>query len=85
MVEDAIIIPPVYLGPGAVVRRAVVGPHVSVGDKSVIEDSIVSNSIVQASTTISGAVITNSLLGSYVRYAGHPADLSLGDYTTLAE
>ncbi len=83
--EDAVLVPPVYLGPGAVVRRAVVGPYVSVGEKSVIEDSIVRNSIVQNSTTISGAVIANSLLGSFAQYTGHPADLSLGDYSALTE
>ncbi|MBC7448580.1 MAG: NTP transferase domain-containing protein [Hymenobacteraceae bacterium] len=85
IVDDAVIIPPVYLGPGAVVRRAVVGPYVSVGEKSVIEDSVVSNSIVQTNTTISGAVIANSMLGSFARYAGRPTDLSLGDYNTLAD
>ena len=85
VVEDAVLIPPVYLAPGAVVRRSVVGPYVSVGAGSVVEDSIVSNSIVQINTRISGANVTNSLLGSYVQYAGRPTDLSLGDYNTLAE
>ena len=83
--EDAVIIEPVYLAPGAVVRRAVVGPYVSVGANSVIEDSVVSNSIVQANTTVRGATISNSLLGSYVQVTGRPADLSLGDYTTLVD
>ena len=85
VLEDAVLIPPVYLGPGAVVRRSVIGPHVSVGEKSVIEDSVVSNSIIQTNTKISSANVANSLLGSFVQLTGRPADLSVGDYTTLAE
>lgn len=85
VVENAVIIEPVYLGPGAVVRNAVVGPYVSVGEKSVVENAVVSNSIVQTNTKISGANIANSMLGSFVQYAGRPVDLSLGDYNTLAE
>ncbi len=85
VVEDSVLIPPVYLGPGAVVRRSVVGPHVSLGEKSVVEDSILRNSIVQTSTKISGANISNSMLGSFVQFAGRPTDLSLGDYNTLAD
>ncbi len=83
--EDAVLIQPVYLGPGAVVRRSVVGPYVSVGANTVIEDSIVSNSIIQTDTKVSNAVIANSMLGSFVKYTGRANDLSLGDYNTLAE
>jgi glucose-1-phosphate thymidylyltransferase len=85
IVENAVIIPPVYLGPGAVVRGSVVGPYVSVGEKTTIENTVISDSIVQTNTKISGANISNSMLGSFVQYTGRSADLSLGDYNTLAD
>lgn len=85
VLEDAVLIPPVYIGKGAVIKRAVVGPHVSVGGMSVIEDSIIKNSIVQTNTRIVGSVITNSMLGNFVTYTGRPKDLSLGDYNTSAD
>ena len=85
VLEDAVLIPPVYIARGVTIRRAVVGPHVSVGDLSVIEDSVLKNSIVQTNTRVVGSVIANSMLGNFVTYVGRPKDLSLGDYNALAD
>lgn len=85
VLEDAVLIPPVYIAKGATIRRSVVGPHVSVGAMSVIEDAVVKNSIVQTNARVSGTVLTNSMIGNYVSYTGRPADLSLGDYNVVVD
>lgn len=82
-VVDSVIIPPCFIGDDAVIERSVVGPHVSVGAKTVIIDSRIQNSIIQENSTISGGVLENSMLGNFVKFEKSPLDVSIGDYNTL--
>lgn len=78
--ENSLIIQPCFIGENVVLRNAVVGPHVSLGAGSVVENSVVSNSIVQQYSTLRNVVVTNSMVGSYATVNGHTLDLSVGDY-----
>lgn len=82
-IENSVIIPPCYIGEGAVVKNAIVGPHVSIGDHSMIEHSIVKNAIIQTNTILSNANITNSMVGNFVTFEGQSLDVSIGDYNTV--
>jgi glucose-1-phosphate thymidylyltransferase len=82
-VTNSVLIPPVYIGEGAVITDSVVGPHASIGSQSNVRGSVVSNSIVQQSATVAHANVTNSMIGNFATVAGTPQDLSLGDYNTL--
>jgi glucose-1-phosphate thymidylyltransferase len=79
---NSVIIEPCYIGENVKLINSVIGPHVSVGDGSVIEDSVIKNSIVQKHTNISCVNIHNSMLGSYVNYRHHRSELSIGDYNS---
>ncbi|MBL0095892.1 MAG: NTP transferase domain-containing protein [Bacteroidetes bacterium] len=81
-VHNSIVIPPCYIGDGAVIEASVVGPHTSIGAHSKIQQSLVKNSIIRDHSTIKEAAINNSLMGSHVHYKGVLRDLSMGDYTT---
>lgn len=81
--ENSIIIPPCYIGDGVVLRNAVVGPYVSLGSNTVVENSVISNSIVQSHARLSNTVVTNSMVGNYAGVYGKAADLSIGDYNTI--
>ena len=83
--ENAVIIPPVYIGENARITNSVVGPHVSIGDNTNVYNSVVSNSILQENTALKNGNVTNSMLGNFVVYEGRQSDLSLGDYNTLTE
>ena len=85
VLENATIIQPCYIGEGVQLKNAVVGPHVSLGANTVIENSVVRNSIVQHETKITNTVIADSMIGSKVQYNGLARDLSLGDYTSIDE
>ena len=61
--------------------NAVVGPHVSIGENSVIENTIIKNSIVQLDSSVKNAVIANSMIGNKVEFEGSALDLSIGDFT----
>lgn len=81
---NSVIIPPCYIGAGAKIENSVIGPHVSVGEKTVIADSRIRNSIIQRESRISNAVLENSMLGNFVIFEGSPKDLSVGDYNTIS-
>lgn len=80
---NAIIVPPCCIAEGVVLKNAVVGPHVSVGKGTRIEDSIVKNSIIQSNTVIKNANLKDSMIGSEVQYNGLARDLSIGDYSSV--
>ena len=65
--------------------NSVIGPHVSVGNNSVIANSILKNSVIQGDTSVSDAVFADSMVGNHVNYEGRVSDLSIGDYTSFKE
>ena len=80
--ENAVVIPPCYIGKNVKIKNSVVGPFVSLGENSKIEGSVISNSIVQSGTTVKSSILENSMLGNFAEYEGKPEQLSLGDYST---
>ena len=78
--QNAVIIPPCYIGEGTVISNSVVGPYVSLGNNSTIEDSVISNSVIQNNTTVRHANLRNSMLGNEVEYHGEKSEISIGDY-----
>lgn len=81
--ENAVIIPPCFIGENVILKNSVVGPHVSLGDNSVIENSIVENCIIQNNAQINNAVMNNSMLGQFTKVKGKTLDLSISDYSTI--
>ena len=78
---NAVIIPPCYIGEGVVVSNSVIGPYVSLGNNSSIEDSVISNSVIQSNTQIRHANLSNSMLGNEVEYHGEKSEISIGDFS----
>jgi glucose-1-phosphate thymidylyltransferase len=81
--KDSIIIEPCFIGDDVKISNSVIGPHVSIGAKSTITGSLVKNSILQASSKINHANISNSMLGEGAEVKGKPLDLSISDYTQI--
>jgi glucose-1-phosphate thymidylyltransferase len=80
-IENAVVVPPCYIGPGTVVRNSVIGPFVSIGDNSRIENSVIQNSVIQSHTHIAEANLAGSMIGNHVDFKGSASDISLGDYS----
>ena len=83
IIENSLILPPCHISHGAEIRHSVVGPHVSIGTGTVIEDSRISNSLIQSHTTIRNKVLRGSMVGSHVSISGKADDISLGDYNAI--
>lgn len=81
--ENATIIEPCFIGQNVVLKNATVGPHVSIGDNCTIENSEIKNSIIQTNTKITGAILSNSMIGNYVNFSGKSDNASIGDYSVL--
>lgn len=77
------IIQPCFIGENVQLINSTVGPHVSIGDFSVVENSEIKNSIIQTNCKIKKAKLENSMLGNFVEYTGESNDASIGDYTVL--
>ncbi len=80
--ENSVIIQPSFIGENVFLKNSVVGPHVSIGANTKVENSNISNSIVQMDCKIKNAVIGNSMIGNFAEYSRRAEDLSLGDYST---
>ena len=82
--ENSLIIEPCYIGDNVVLKNSIVGPHVSIGANSMVTDGVVKNCIIQSSTKISHAIVSNSMIGEGAEVKGKALDLSMSDYTTLS-
>lgn len=81
--ENSIIVPPVSIAAGCVLKNAIIGPHVSIGANTNIQYSIVRESIIGSYTNLFEVVIDNSLIGSDASVKGLSRSLNIGDNTEI--
>ena len=83
--EGSEIIEPCYIGENVVIEASKIGPHVSIGDNTVVRNSVISNSIIQTNTVIEHAEFTNSMIGNHAHYDGRSNQISISDYSTVKD
>jgi len=81
--ENTIIIPPVSIAPGCEIHNSVIGPNVTIGEKSIISYSVVKESIVGSFTKLYDVVLHDSLIGSDTVIKGETRTLNIGDNTEI--
>ena len=83
--ENSTIIPPCFIGENVVLRNSTIGPHVSIGNNSLIENSVIRNSIAQTGVKVRNAKMNNSMIGTAAEISGNGQnlELSLSDYSTI--
>jgi len=82
--ENSLIIEPCFIGDDVVIKNCIIGPHVSIGAGSKLQNSLINNSIIQSQTKLSNTVISNSMIGEGAVVVGKSMDLSMSDFTTLS-
>lgn len=80
---DSIVVPPVYIGPGAKIERSVVGPYVSIAAGATISDSILRDCIINEKAQISASNLSDSVVGSNALVKGTFHRLNVGDNSEL--
>ncbi|MBW4055425.1 MAG: NTP transferase domain-containing protein [Proteobacteria bacterium] len=80
---DSVLIEPVHIEKGAVVRGCILGPNVSVAAGSVIETSIVRNSIINGMSIVKNMILQNSILGDAVHLISSARRMNIGDHSSI--
>ena len=81
--EQSKIIEPCFIGENVVLKNTTLGPFVSVGNGTVIENATIKNSLIQHHTEIKNATLNNAMIGNHVKYNGDFTSISIGDYSVL--
>ncbi len=81
--ENANIVEPCFIGENVVLKNTTVGPYVSVGADTILENSTVKNSLIQSKSKITNANLDNAMIGNHVVFDGNFETISIGDYSVL--
>jgi glucose-1-phosphate thymidylyltransferase len=80
---DYTIVDPVYIEDNVILKGSTVGPNVSIGSGTVLEDSNVSHSIVGANARIVQSTLRNSLVGDDAVLEGIEGEVTVGDHSEV--
>lgn len=81
--ENSTIIPPCFIGKDVILINATVGPNVSLGNGTHVQDTTIKNSLVQNHSHIKNANLDNAMIGSHAKFDGNFTSISIGDYSVL--
>ena len=81
--DNTIIINPVSIGKDCVIKNSIIGPHVTIGENTMINYSIVKNSIIGNYASIKEVVLQNSVVGNDAGITGMRQSLNIGDNTEI--
>jgi glucose-1-phosphate thymidylyltransferase len=82
-VVNSVLIEPVHIEKGAVVRGSILGPNVSVAAGSVVEESIIRDAIINADSKVRDIILHSSILGDSVTLIGSPRRMNIGDHSLI--
>lgn len=83
--ENCVVLPPCFIGEGAVIKNAVVGPFVSVGKDALVENAVLTDSIVREHAQVADVRLHSTIVGVHSKTSPPPTVLNLGDYAQFGE
>ena len=81
--QGVTLVPPVYVAPGATVRRSTVGPYAAVEAGAVVEDAEVQNAVVFPDAAVRQSRLDGAVLGHRASVRGVAGSALLGDDAAL--
>lgn len=81
--RNAIIIPPVSIAEHCDISDSIIGPHVSIGENTIIRHSIIRDSIIGSYAQLETAILHHSIVGSDAFLKGLSQSLNIGDSTEI--
>lgn len=83
VLDNSEIRQPCYIGKNVQLKNAIIGPNVSLGDDSKVENSTIENSLIQTNTVILNANLSKAMIGNHAYFDGNFTNMSIGDYSVL--
>lgn len=83
IIENSTIISPCFIGENVTLKNATVGPNVSLGAHSKVENATIKNSLIQTHSEVKNADLDNAMIGNFAKFNGKFTNISIGDYTVL--
>ena len=80
---NSVIISPVFIGEGAVIERAVIGPYASIGSGTRVVNAIIEDTIIHPNAEVEDVLVNRSLIGSDARIHGHFHQLNIGSSSQI--
>lgn len=80
---NAVVVPPCFIGEGAVITSSVVGPYTSIGRNTTVNESVIVESIVAERATIEGVVLGYAIVGNDAAAKRHPQSPNVGDFSQM--
>jgi glucose-1-phosphate thymidylyltransferase len=77
------IVPPVYIEDGVTCRNATVGPNVSLGAGSRVENATLSDTLVGEGSTITDSTLARSLVGDHAVISGVRGTVTVSDHSEV--
>lgn len=83
--DGAVIVPPVFIHPDAIIEQAIVGPHATVGKGAKIRNAMVRDAILGEGAHVEDALVSGSLVGNNAVVKGNFHRYNLGDSSAIIE
>jgi glucose-1-phosphate thymidylyltransferase len=80
---DSTIVDPVYIEDNVTLKKSRIGPNVSIGARSVIENSEISHAIIGSGAKITKSTLKNSLVGDEAIISGVKGEVTVGSNTEV--
>ncbi|HPY82236.1 MAG TPA: sugar phosphate nucleotidyltransferase [Bacteroidales bacterium] len=77
------IIEPCCVQKGVTISNSIIGPEVTIGANSSIENSVISHSLIQNNATLSHVNCIKSMIGNNAHIQHTPIDYNIGDFTCI--
>ena len=82
-IENSTIISPCFIGENVKIINSIIGPGVSVGERTQIKNCNLKNCLIQNDSELENLTLKRAMIGNQVRYKGNPNFVSIGDYSYL--
>ena len=80
---NSIFISPYHISDGAKIVNSVIGPYVTIGENSEVNNSLIKNSVIGSFSKLENVTLHNSLIGSDTTIKGNSQSLNIGDNTEI--
>jgi len=82
--QGSLLIPPVYIAPGAKIERSIIGPYVSVGVGARICSSVVRDSIINEKAVLDNVILDQSLVGPSAVFRDRLRRVNIGESSEIS-